>query len=225
MQFKVGKGWHDNLVVELDGKFVKLSNYDFDGWLVVLEDGIELGSEGRHSVYGRTSTGERYSLDWDDSFKIDYKDTNIYSATATGGGNDFVRLSDEGGEAYTSDGKDKIIGGSGLDFIVAGAGNDKIIAGDDRDYIWGDGGRNKITGGDGADYFFFEGYDDTKTVIKDYNKEDTVIIHEIAIDPSDVHLRDTKNGAVMTYEYLDHEIEVLFEGAKAKSLTLDFRPD
>ncbi len=224
MQFKTGKGWHDNLVVDLDGKLVKLTNYDFDGWFVVREEGIEIGFEDYPPVYRRTPSGETYLLDDSDDFRIDYNETKIYSVTATGDGNDFVRVSDKGGEAYTGGGKDKIIGGSGRDFIVAGAGNDKIVAGDGEDYIWGDGGSNKIAGGDGADFFFFEGYDDTNTIIKDYEKKYTVIIHEIDIDPSDVHLRDTKNGAVMKYEYLDNEIRVLFEGALANSLTLDFRP-
>lgn len=225
MQFKTGKGWHDNLVVDLDGKFVKLTNYDFDGYFVVREEGFEVGFESYLPVYGRTPAGEMYSLDWNDDFKIDYKDTRIYSVAATGDGDDFVRVSDKGGEAYTGGGKDKIIGGSGRDFIAAGAGNDKIDAGNGDDLIWGDGGDNVISGGRGKDYFFFEGWEDTNTIVKDYTKNDTVIIHEIEIDPSDVKLRDTKNGAVMTYEYLDNEIRVLFEGATAKSLTLDFRPD
>ena len=51
----------------------------------------------------------------------------------------------------TFEGRDRIIGSSGIDGIRGGEGNDLIDGGDGADNIFGGEGNDRINGGDGAD--------------------------------------------------------------------------
>jgi Ca2+-binding RTX toxin-like protein len=89
----------------------------------------------------------------------------------------YADLLQTGVTIYGTDGADKFTTTSaGLrttayaDYVYGGAGNDAIDGGAGDDWIDGGAGNDTLTGGAGADNFVFNALDNTKDIIKDFDR-------------------------------------------------------
>ena len=110
---------------------------------------VRLNNQGNVDVWSRLGGRRR-----DNSF-AGADVTNIQVALSDG--NDYFKISTNGGAWYESAavdggaGNDALIGGSGNDLLIGGDGNDRLAGRDGNDILLGQAGRDQLSGGDGND--------------------------------------------------------------------------
>lgn len=153
---------------QFDGKTLKLSTMDGDGFTLKDGDGTSMVFTGRsfertdNVVTGGTITSAKF---------YNSNGTLLYT---------FDNLSADAQSIYKAfsfdknplrivngllDGNDTVKGGAGNDTLWGFAGNDRLIGGNGKDTLYGHAGNDTLTGGKGSDTFvFMVGYDqDTVT--------------------------------------------------------------
>jgi Ca2+-binding RTX toxin-like protein len=85
-------------------------------------------------------------------------------------GNDFLQGFDSADQLTGQDGKDFLMGGSGTDSLDGGNGQDILVGGEGTDYL---------KGGRGRDQFVFRTLADKGDRIKDFTRQDVIVLAEI----------------------------------------------
>jgi Ca2+-binding RTX toxin-like protein len=93
-------------------------------------------------------------------------------------------------------GSDRLIGQDGNDFLVGGGGLDTLKGGDGQDILIGGRGTDILKGGKDRDQFVFRTLKDKGDLIKDFTRQDVIILAEIfdsenygSSDPFDDYLQ------------------------------------
>lgn len=101
----------------------------------------------------------------------DVLDGSDHSDTLTGyQGNDFLQ---------GFGGKDQLLGQDGNDFLVGGAGADLLKGGNGDDILIGGQGADVLEGNKGRDQFVFRTLGDKGDLIKDFTRQDVIVLAEI----------------------------------------------
>ncbi|MGH2412579.1 MAG: calcium-binding protein, partial [Microcystaceae cyanobacterium] len=100
------------------------------------------------------------------------------------------------------DGNDKLIGQDGNDFLVGGDGLDTLQGGDGQDILIGGKGVDALKGGKGRDQFVFRSLEDIGDRIKDFTRQDVIVLTEIfgaknygSSNPLDDYLQIEQKGS------------------------------
>jgi Ca2+-binding RTX toxin-like protein len=76
-------------------------------------------------------------------------------------------------------GNDRLLGQDGNDFLIGGSGADTLDGGKGQDILVGGQGADTLIGGKGRDQFVFRGLDDRGDRIKDFTRQDVIVLAEI----------------------------------------------
>ena len=77
------------------------------------------------------------------------------------------------------DGNDRLTGQDGQDFLVGGNGIDSLDGGNGQDILIGGEGEDYLKGGKGRDQFVFRTLGDKGDRIKDFARQDVIVLVEI----------------------------------------------
>ncbi len=77
------------------------------------------------------------------------------------------------------DGTDRLMGQDGKDFLVGGYGADSLDGGNGQDILVGGEGADCLKGGRGRDQFVFRTLEDKGDRIKDFGRDDVIVLVEI----------------------------------------------
>lgn len=99
-------------------------------------------------------------------------------------------------------GNDRLTGSDGNDFLVGGDGVDTLNGGNGQDILVGGRGADILKGDRGRDQFVFRTLEDRGDRIKDFNRQDVIILAEIfdtanynSVNPIDDYLRIKQIGS------------------------------
>ena len=77
------------------------------------------------------------------------------------------------------DGDDRLTGQDGKDFLMGGSGADRLNGGSGADILVGGEGADRLKGGKGRDQFVFRTLADKGDQIKDFGRQDVIVLAEI----------------------------------------------
>lgn len=119
---------------------------------------------------------------------ITFVSSNFFRSELGTSGNDVIDGNDQANRlnGYRGDdflqgfgGSDRLLGGDGNDFLVGGDGADQLNGDRGQDILVGGVGADCLKGGDNRDQFVFRTLADRGDVIKDFNRQDVMILAEI----------------------------------------------
>ena len=137
-------------------------------------------------------------------------------------GNDWLDGGDAEDHLIGGPGNDTLLGGAGGDMLMGGDGNDTLIEGVGHSDIEGGPGNDVLTGNEGADAFTISP-DSGNDVITDFQGGPGMFDHLaiMGLQPEDLRLADTDEGALISWETDEGSGSVLLAGFPASRLASD----
>ncbi len=196
-----------------------------NGWLIDIEDDVDLTSEGVLTVdtewltirggagvkiEGLQLGSDIYSLNLEGSFSTVIEGNGLDNYIRGNDGNNVIR--GHGGDDFIdlsrATGNNNVDGGAGNDIILGGAGNDVLKGGAGSDLIVSTGGADTLIGGSGNDVIVLGSNDGAQVIVQGGSGSDRFIIDRLGED-SGIHLNavitDFTKGDQLDFSHVRHD--------------------